>query len=256
MALMRSPVRKGRGVSIALAAMLAGHPSSAGAQVDPAPVSRRVLEYFEDACSAGLDDYLEGARPRPLPVETRSEILAQLPEEGAIEPSDDGKRKLAHLARIFRYHDRAGMVEIKVISIRQAFVGFHSRCVVLISNHALRLLNVEELQALVAHEMGHEYFWDEYALASRQKQSRRLQELELRCDGLAVLTLANLGLSPQHLISGVAKLNRFNARFGPPLNRDSFVSEEERARFIKAVARLLDLDCRLKSSPSGAYPNR
>ena len=48
------------------------------------------------------------------------------------------------------------MYDIKVIDMRYARVGLYEQAVVLISKPALTLLEPEELQALVAHEMGHE----------------------------------------------------------------------------------------------------
>jgi predicted SprT family Zn-dependent metalloprotease len=58
-------------------------------------------------------------------------------------------------------------------------VGLHARSVVLISQRALHLLNADVLQAVVAHEIGHEYVWDEYQAALERKDARRLQELAL-----------------------------------------------------------------------------
>jgi hypothetical protein len=57
----------------------------------------------------------------------------------------------------------------------------------LISKSALALLDSDELQAAVAHEIGHEYVWAKHEAAWEQKDSRRLQELELFCDGVATL---------------------------------------------------------------------
>jgi hypothetical protein len=44
----------------------------------------------------------------------------------------------------------------------------------------------------VAHELGHDYVWDEFEEASTLRDNRRLQELELRCDGIAVIALQRL----------------------------------------------------------------
>lgn len=238
--ILKVPNYKGRsGVSIPLAIVLLGGVLSSAPQASRPPVSPQVLRYFEHASSSGPDAYLRDTRPAPLAAEIRARVLAGLPSEGESQPSEDDMPKLNSLQRVLQYHDRAGTVEIRVVRIYQAFVGLHARSIVLISEHALRLLNAEELQALVAHEMGHEYFWNEYALANQQGQTRRMRELELRCDGVAVITMAGLGLHPRHLISAVAKLNRFNARFGTPVNQPFYVSENERTRFIEDMAQLV-----------------
>jgi Zn-dependent protease with chaperone function len=39
-------------------------------------------------------------------------------------------------------------------------MGLYGRAVLLISLPALRLLRAEQLEALVAHEIAHEYWWD------------------------------------------------------------------------------------------------
>ena len=48
------------------------------------------------------------------------------------------------------------------------FTGLHARMVLLISKSALDLTDTDELVALMAHELGHDYFWDAFAGAMRQ----------------------------------------------------------------------------------------
>jgi hypothetical protein len=50
------------------------------------------------------------------------------------------------------------------------------------------LLDAEELQALVAHEVGHEYVWTERERLFRMADPSRLKDLELMCDGIAIAT--------------------------------------------------------------------
>jgi predicted SprT family Zn-dependent metalloprotease len=66
--------------------------------------------------------------------------------------------------------------------------------VIVVSGNVLPLLNQEEFAALVDHEIGHEYVWVEYRRAQNRHDHARIRELELRCDGIAVLTLRRLGL--------------------------------------------------------------
>ena len=63
---------------------------------------------------------------------------------------------------IDRGHDRAHVFQTKLIEVPQAVVALHHRTVLLISRAALELLSGAELQALVAHEVGHDYFWPEF----------------------------------------------------------------------------------------------
>ncbi len=124
---------------------------------------------------------------------------------------------------------------VKVIHVVQVFVGLHARSALLISERALDLLTAEELRAVVAHEIGDEYFWDERQAAKRLRDSRRLQEVELRCDAIAVFTLLRLGNDPADLVSGVSKQAGFNELNEAAGNANCYVSTKERTRFVRAL---------------------
>ena len=52
--------------------------------------------------------------------------------------------------------------EIKVIDLPQAGMALHDRAVLLITAPTIALLSAAELQAMAAHEIGHEYVWTEW----------------------------------------------------------------------------------------------
>jgi len=87
--------------------------------------------------------------------------------------------------------------------------------------------------------MGHFYSWDEYQAALRGRRSNELQELELRCDAIAVITLVGLGLDPSLLIASLKKLTSFNQRIGASANAHAYVSIEDRERFIEAMIEMV-----------------
>jgi hypothetical protein len=97
------------------------------------------------------------------------------------------------------------------------------------------MLTPEELRAAVAHEIGHEYFWDEYQEAKKCNRPGKLQEIELRCDAVAILTLLRLGLDPARLLEGVKKQANFNLLAGAIGNANCYVSMKERTRFMQAL---------------------
>jgi hypothetical protein len=141
------------------------------------------------------------------------------------------------LNAVLRLHQRDSVYEIKVISIPQAWTGLHGRAVLLISLPVLRLLESEELQALVAHEIGHEYLWQEFAVADRLKNRERLRELELACDAIAVLTLERVGVKADRLSLGLEKAFWFNReRFGWATNESSYPSLSARRKLVKAMS--------------------
>ena len=98
----------------------------------------------------------------------------------------------------------------------------------------LQQLNADELVAIIAHELGHDYVWDDYEQARQHEDDHRLQELELRCDGIAIIAMARLGVGSEHLVSALTKLARHNKRLGTP-DEARYVPLEQRARFIRAM---------------------
>ncbi len=201
-------------------------------------VQTKALGRFAGIKEGDYRGYLGAIRPPRLSAELRARVIASLPSEGEASPRGKAADKLRHLRRVLEYHDRASDIEIRVIDVFQAAVAIHARCVVLISENALRLLSVPELQAVVAHELSHEYVWEEYEAARKRGDYLKIQELELRCDGVAILTLLDLGVAPESLTSGLAKLTRFNARFGTPRDANEYPPDRERAEFHKAVLQM------------------
>jgi hypothetical protein len=86
------------------------------------------------------------------------------------------------LERVLIYHERVEVLDVKLIDVPQAAVALHQRAVLLISRPALRVVATSELQALVAHEISHDYFWREFEDMFARGDRNGLQELELRCD--------------------------------------------------------------------------
>jgi hypothetical protein len=84
----------------------------------------------------------------------------------------------------------------------------------------------------------------EYAGAAAAGDQDKVKELELRCDGVAAITLRELGLDARPLASAVRGLTRFNERIGAVASAGAYSSLDDRLVFIEAVDRLL------RSSPS------
>jgi Zn-dependent protease with chaperone function len=210
-------------------------PSRADAQSDSSPLSR-ALRFF-DAVTPGVEaGALDALRPPPVSPAARTRTLATLPRDGELQPDAKEAGKLAALEPILRVHQRLDVLIVKVIDLPQAFVGLHERAVVLITRPALRAVTAAELQALVAHEIGHDFFWTEYAAAVERGDRSALQELELRCDGLAVLTLARIGLDPRVLDDATRKLYRFNETIGATGNTGTYPHPSERSRFVRELS--------------------
>ena len=208
---------------------------------DPAA---QALRFFEGLPGRDPDAILRTLRPPHVGADERARALAVLPESGELRPDRDELAKLAMLQPVLIYHERDQVFEIKVIDVPQAAVALHARAVLLISRPALRLVSGAELQALVAHEIGHDYFWRQFEETSARGDRNGRQELELKCDGIAVLTLVVLRLDPARLADGVRKQMRFNKMLGADANAADYPQLHDRQRFITALRDFADLKVR------------
>jgi len=198
------------------------------------------LRFFvgSDSNTAGFD--LDRSRPQPVPPDFRARVLEALPKEGRITKLKEPQRqKLDSLGIVLRLHERQTVYEFAIFESAPkpfAFIGLHQRAALLISDLALNLLNAAELQASVAHEIGHEYVWAENLDAAKRNDDRRLKELELICDGIAILTLRRAGIDPVALLTAAEKIAKFNAlSTGPSANAHRYPSKDERGKFAQAI---------------------
>jgi hypothetical protein len=205
----------------------------ADAQSPGSPASN-ALRFFEASPASDADALLRELRPPHVGPGERLHALSVLPETGELHPDRDERAKLSLLEAVLVYHERAHVFETTLIDVPQAAVALHDRAVLLISRPALRLLSGAELQALVAHEIGHEYFWADFELTRSRRDRLGRQELELKCDGIAVLTLVALALDPSVLVDGLRRLTRFNERLGTTADADEYPHLSDRHRFVNA----------------------
>ena len=181
--------------------------------------------------------FLKTARPEPVSAKDKARASSSLPEEGEVTNLNAAARlKLAALADVLRATGRDSVYDIKVIAVPQAAVALYARAFLLISEPALTLLDADELRALVAHEVGHEYVWADRERSVTLGDRSRLKDLELMCDAIAVVTLHGLGMDVSRLMAGLEKISRFNRkRFGPADNEKDYPTVAERGAFAAAV---------------------
>lgn len=231
-------------VLVTLSGCLAGSVIARGAgehqTASPSPAGRRAWAFVEEVASIGFAEFRRRNGSEPLSREVRAAILASLPEQGSLVPTAAERAKLAALDAVFDLHNRLGTVDVKLVDVELALVAVHERAVLLITRQALALVTPRELQAIGAHELAHEYFWKEFDAALNAGADQRLQELELMCDGLAVMALRSLGLDAGHLVDAATALTRFNERAAARVITSRQVPLERRIAFIKRVDALLD----------------
>ena len=189
---------------------------------------------------AALMELLEAARPAPVSMEDMGAILRALPPEGEVTKLGASAQQKVDAVRQLLNSTQRDWYEIKVIDLPQAVIVLHARALLLISAPAIALVNAAELQAMAAHEIGHEYVWIEWNRARQRADRERLKDLELVCDTIAAVTLRQLGMDPSKVIDGVEKVTRFNReRFGSATNEKSYPTLAERRAFAREIDRWL-----------------
>jgi hypothetical protein len=124
-----------------------------------------------------------------------------------------------------------------VIDVRLARVAIFEGLVLLITRPALTILSSDELRAQVPHEIGHPYVSGDYDRASSARDRRRLKELELLCDAIAIALLRHLGIDPAPLMTGIKKVTGYNReRFGAAVDESGYPTLAERREFAREVA--------------------
>jgi hypothetical protein len=198
----------------------------------------------EERCRLGPSgpgdrDYLTACRPAPVSAATRDLVVRSLPREGTVNATGPAQQaKLKAIEEVLRVHQRDGIYEVRVIDVPQAWTGLHGGSVLLISLPALTQVTAEELQALVAHEIGHEYLFADYQLAHADADHPRLRRLETVSDAIAALTLLELGIPVARLTSALEKVHLYNrTRLGIAANERSYPGMQDRRRQIAAYAR-------------------
>jgi Zn-dependent protease with chaperone function len=224
-------------LSLMLALTISSIGQTRPANLKPGSLEAKALAFFERIEDRSFDDYLRRVRLPKVSEAHKADVLARIARDELVGVSDGMKAKLAALSPILRYYERDSVIEIRVVRAREAFVKMQGRAVLLISEPALNLLPAPELQAVVAHELGHEYFWVEFMEARQLKKHELMREIELRCDGIAVIALLRLGIDSAKLVSALARIRIFNARVvsTDPLYHPQ---PDERLRFIHAMSEL------------------
>jgi len=209
-----------------------------GEGVQSQSLSFRTPEDLLAGGPAALVGLLESSRPAPLSTEDLRATLRALPAQGEVTDLGAAADAKVDAVRQLLTATRREWYQIKVVDLPQAALALHARAVILISAPALALLSAAERRALAAHEIGHEYVWTEWNRAHQEGDQKRLKELELVCDAIAVVTLRGLGSNPSMLVDALEKIDRFNrARFGRAANKTSYPTLAERRAFARRLAK-------------------
>jgi len=205
---------------------------------EPQPPLSSALKFFAAFASRDVHSTLRALRGVPISLPERERIRATLPPEGTLSPTPNEIKKIDALKTVLIYHERDHVFDIKVIDLPQAYIGLHGRAILLISRPALKVLTASELQALSAHELGHDFLWIQF---ENGRHGRSRQELELECDGIAALTLVALRLDVMSLLTATRTMDHFNKQFGTPSNVADYPPPEHRQQLIETLVRVREI---------------
>ncbi|MGI8545360.1 MAG: M48 family metalloprotease [Aridibacter sp.] len=106
------------------------------------------------------------------------------------------------------------------------------------STELLELLSMDEISALVAHEVGHLYLAKDLLQAGKENNLRMIRVVELKSDAVSLVTLKAIGLDPEVLISAIGKLKQAREKNGYEISREKNPSFNDRRALLDKYLKL------------------
>src|SRR5262249_35362912 len=113
-----------------------------------------------------------------------------------------------------RLHGRGGKIELFLFQDDVPSAKLWRGCVLALSDGLADPLYDGEMAGAIAHELGHAYFEDEMAAAQRANDARAMRVVELKCDGVAILSLKLLNYDPALYLRGLQRIQVIIQRKG------------------------------------------
>ena len=117
-------------------------------------------------------------------------------EELPVSFGERVERLKAALQPVLAYHERDGKLPIYVLRSEQPKAFVACRAALIITTKLMLISGEAEIRGIVAHELAHEYLWEERDLAFKKEDESPLREIELFCDAVAAITLKEIGDDP------------------------------------------------------------
>jgi len=147
----------------------------------------------------------------------------------------------AALQPVLDYHGRSQM-PIYVVWSDQPKACLVDRAVIIITNRLMISATDEEIRGIVAHELAHEYVWDERIRAREAKDGKLMRELELFCDVVAAFTLKEIGDDPSSYSHILMRMTMIGSKMGSVTRSksDTHPSLNARKKLNKFLCQRLD----------------
>ena len=171
------------------------------------------------AIGSGSVDEMKGRlitdRITVLGKKDRAQAVAALPAPILRHRLTEGKlfrRAETILNQVLQVHGRGGEVELFLFQDDVPSATLWKGCVLALSDGLADPLYDGELAGIFRHELGHSYFEDEMAAASRAKDARAMRVVELKCDAVAIVSLKLLDYDPTLYLKGLQRIQVIKRR--------------------------------------------
>jgi len=156
----------------------------------------------------------------------------------------------AALQPVLDYHGR-GKMPIYVLRSEQPQAYLVGRAAIIITTRMKVIASDEEIRGIIAHELAHEYVWDERAKAMKEKDGKLMRECELFCDAVAAFTLKEVGDDPASYGRILGRLTEIGiiTRATTRHESDTHPSLDARLKLNKFLSQRLDLNLKKSSQP-------
>lgn len=147
----------------------------------------------------------------------------------------------AALQPVLDYHGR-GQMPIYVLRSEKPKAYLVERTVIIITTRLMVSASKEEIRGIVAHELAHEYVWDELMQAQIAKNGKLMRECELFCDAVAAFTLKEIGDAPASYGRIIERLTVIGVNAGSTMKQESNThpSMDGRKKLNKFLCQRLD----------------
>ncbi len=119
----------------------------------------------------------------------------------------------ATLQPVLAYHQREQM-SILVVASDQPKANLVDCLAIVITTKLMSMSSEAEIRGIVAHELAHEYVWDDGIKAMKAKDWKLRRECELFCDVVAAFTLKEIGDDPASYFRILQAMAIFDIRAG------------------------------------------
>ena len=152
-----------------------------------------------------FDDSLRAQAVAALPASLRGQRITQGKLLGRVE---------AIFNQVLQLQGRSGKLVLFLYRNDLPSAMLWRGCVVAVSDGLAEPMYDDELAGVLAHELSHSYFEDEMAEGRRAQNAFAMRVIELKCDGVAILSLKLLGRNPAGYMRGLRRIQLITKRKG------------------------------------------